>query len=180
MCQVPNSDYRDDGQSQSKVACCERKDSTPHLSQFRLENHVEGQERMKVFRESRSHVMVIGGSPCVREPISKGQGQVCASCLGWSGPSGLATPLGHSARSFCLCWTADLLLAPTEWFLPLQLSSQSAVTCCPQYSAGLWLAHGLSSPHNLRVLSCCHFACKKKVRETKKQDRNPEDLILKA
>ena len=39
---------------------------------------------------------LVGRSPCVREPISKGQGQVCAACLGWSGPSGLATPLGHS------------------------------------------------------------------------------------
>ena len=80
-----------------------------------------------------------------RKPvIGKGQGQVCASCLGWSGPSGLAAPLGHSfgmrecprVRSVPV-WTADLLLAPTEWFLPLQLSSQSAVTCCPQNSEGL-------------------------------------------
>ena len=79
--------------------------------------------------------------PHVHEPISEGQGQVCAACLGWAGPPGLAPPLGFSPgvcecprRLHCPGCTAALLWVPTEWFLPLLLLSQIAATCRPQSS----------------------------------------------
>ena len=48
---------RDDGQSQTKVTCCERK---PYLSPFLVDWRIilKDKNELKVFRESRSHFMV--------------------------------------------------------------------------------------------------------------------------
>ena len=53
---------RDDGQSQTRVACCERKDSFPHLIPLLVDWRIlledENGPSMKVFQEARIHSCV--------------------------------------------------------------------------------------------------------------------------
>ena len=53
---------RDDGQRQTRVTCCERKDPIPYLIPFlvdwRILSKGENEPSMKVFQESMSHLIV--------------------------------------------------------------------------------------------------------------------------